>query len=151
MTEKLSGSSFDADYVLERPNQVKAGESKKEAPAQPRAYHDIAPDNGKRGGPGPAPGPSPAWGGAPSPGGPIPMSEADLPAEVNHNDMETMGEDWRLEFGPQGPKGKHRAMMGRPLVGYGYLGSWKPHGGYEGGAFQAGLSAVGALLLLQIL
>lgn len=106
MTTRLGGNSFDADYVLNRPNEVKAGDGE----AHPvRSYQDIFPYEVGAPSPGPA-----APGQAPSPGpmGFIPFLESSLPDMVNHKNEDTMTEDWRSEYGPSGPQRQADVIKG---------------------------------------
>jgi len=98
MTTRLGGNSFDADYVLNRPNEVKAGDGKSHPV---RSYQDIFPFEVGAPSPGPA---APGIAPSPAPMGFIPFLESSLPAVVNHKNEDTMTSDWRSEYGPKGPQ-----------------------------------------------
>lgn len=116
LTSKLGGdkdgNAFDADYILHRPNKVAPGDSKTPKPVGD--YGDIAMDNGKSGTP-PA---LPPQKGPRSPS----VKVASLPDQVRYDNYDSMVSNWRQEYGPDGPKGKHSTHQLRPkLVGWGPL------------------------------
>eukprot|EP00746_Dinoflagellata_sp_MGD_P168312 gnl/MRDRNA2_/MRDRNA2_99676_c0_seq1.p1 gnl/MRDRNA2_/MRDRNA2_99676_c0~~gnl/MRDRNA2_/MRDRNA2_99676_c0_seq1.p1 ORF type:complete len:331 (-),score=86.41 gnl/MRDRNA2_/MRDRNA2_99676_c0_seq1:5-997(-) len=97
MMAKIKGDSFDADFVIERPNKVKPGTSTgQEVPVGD--FKDVGGDFGPY---------APAA--APLKHDDISFKTGSLPVDAAHVDRQTMTSDWHMEYGPNGPKGIHGA------------------------------------------
>lgn len=95
MMNKIKGDSFDADFVIERPNKVLPGKSTGTEVPVPE-FKDVGGDFGPY---------APAA--APLKHDDISFKTGSLPKDSAHVNRETMTSDWHMEYGPNGPKGTH--------------------------------------------
>lgn len=97
MMAKIKGDSFDADFVIERPNKVKPGTSTGQEVPVPE-FKDVGGDFGPY-----------AKKAKPLKHDDISFKTGSLPVDAAHVDRQTMTSDWHMEYGPNGPKGIHGA------------------------------------------
>jgi len=100
MMKKIKGDSFDADFVIERPNKVLPGTSTGTEVPVPE-FKDVGGDFGPY---------APAA--APLKHDDISFKTGSLPVDAAHVDRQTMTSDWHMEYGPNGPKGQHGTRPG---------------------------------------